>query len=520
VRLGIPPRARGLARVAIDALASEPSPTVAFRMHHRLRPNREALVDGSLRLTYAELDERIDRVATVLHDSGVRPRDGVLIAVHNRAAIIEVAAAASRVGARAVPFSYRSTERELAYVIEHASIRAAVVERELAPALERAGKGISISIAGEEGADYEAKVASALPFAPGGTLLSKSIPAGETVTYTSGTTGKPKGAVRGYAREMQRSVIEFLAASPLRGEDRHLAVCPLYHSTGAGFAAFTFALGGTVVIARSFDPEEFLRAVERERITTTALVPTMLHRLVELPKQKSDYDLSSLRVVFSGGAPLSGSLAKRFMHRFGRILYNFYGSTETGINTFANPDELLRSPGTIGSVVPGTEIRLLDDDGNEVPEGAVGEVYVKNGMMIAGYHADRASTDRSMRDGFFSVGDLARVDAHGLYHIAGRKRDMIISGGVNVYPVEVENVLATVPGVAEASVVGVPDAEWGERVVAFVVRNDAVEAQEILQRARAELAGPKLPREIRFVDSLPKNPTGKVLKSELAKLER
>lgn len=515
MRLGVPPRASGLARVAIDALANEPSPTVAFRMHHRLRPNREALVDGAMRLTYAELDERIDRIATVLDDSGVRARDGVLIAVHNRAAIIEVAAAASRIGARAVPFSYRSTERELAYVVEHASIKAAVVEPELARVLERAAAGVSILIAGDDATDYESKVASALPFVPRG---AKAVPAGETVTYTSGTTGKPKGAVRGYAREMQRSVVEFLAASPLRGEDRHLAVCPLYHSTGAGFAAFTFALGGTVVIARSFDPEGFLRSVERERITTTALVPTMIHRLVELPKEKSDYDLSSLRVVFSGGAPLSGSLAKRFMHRFGRILYNFYGSTETGINTFANPDELLRSPGTIGSVVPGTEIRLLDDDGNEVAPGAVGEVYVKNGMMIAGYHGDRASTDRSMRDGFFSVGDLARIDAHGLYHIAGRKRDMIISGGVNVYPVEVENVLAAVPGVAEASVVGVPDAEWGERVVAFIVRNDAIEAAEILQRARGELAGPKLPREIRFVESLPKNPTGKVLKAELAKL--
>lgn len=514
MRLGVPPRASGLARVAIDALANERSPTVAFRMHHRLRPNREALVDGAIRLTYAELDQRIDRIATVLDESGVRARDGILIAVHNRAAIIEVAAAASRIGARAVPFSYRSTERELAYVIEHAAIKAAVVERELASTLERVATGVSILIVGDDGADYDAKVANALPFAPRGAKA----PAGETVTYTSGTTGKPKGAVRGYAREMQQSVVEFLAASPLRGDDRHLAVCPLYHSTGAGFAAFTFALGGTVVIARSFDPEGFLRAVERERITTTALVPTMIHRLAELPKDKSDYDLSSLRVVFSGGAPLSGSLAKRFMHRFGRILYNFYGSTETGINTFASPDELLRSPGTIGSVVPGTEIRLLDDDGHEVPRGAVGEVYVRNGMMIAGYHGDRASTDRSMRDGFFSVGDLARVDAHGLYHIAGRKRDMIISGGVNVYPVEVENVLATVPGVAEASVVGVPDAEWGERVVAFVVRNDAIEAPEILQRARGELAGPKLPREIRFVESLPKNPTGKVLKAELAKL--
>jgi acyl-CoA synthetase (AMP-forming)/AMP-acid ligase II len=452
----------------------------------------------------------------VLHDRcGVRPRDGVLLVLHNRAAILEAAAAASRVGARAVPFSYRSTDRELAYVIEHASVRAAVIEPEVADVIERARgdrKVATLVVSDDLSSEYERLVSANAPF------VSKAIPAGEMVTYTSGTTGRPKGAVRGYAREMQTSVVQFLAASPLRGDDRHYAVCPLYHSTGSGFAGFSFALGATVVIGRAFDAEEFLRTVERERITTTALVPTMLHRLVELPREKSRYDLSSLRVVFSGGAPLSGELAKNFIRRFGRILYNFYGSTETGINTFAASEDLLRAPGTIGRLVPGTEIRLLDDDGREVRDGEVGEVFVKNGMLIAGYHGDRGATERSMRDGFFSVGDLARVDRYGLYHIAGRKRDMIISGGVNVYPIEVENALAAVPGVAEAAVVGVPDDEWGERVAAFVVLAEgaAIEASDVIREVRAELAGPKLPREIHFVDALPKNPTGKVLKTELA----
>jgi fatty-acyl-CoA synthase len=205
------------------------------------------------------------------------------------------------------------------------------------------------------------------------------------------------------------------------------------------------------------------------------------------------------------------------MERFGLVLYNFYGATETGINTLATPTELLDSPGTIGHAVPGNEIRLLDDDGREVGVGETGELFVRNALLVAGYHRDDEATRKSMRDGFFSVGDLAHVDEHGLYHIDGRKRDMIISGGVNVYPAEVEEVLTRHPAVAEAAVVGVTDEEWGERVKAFVSFRDGTTAttDEIAAHARAHLSGPKVPREIAVLDELPKNPTGKVLKREL-----
>jgi fatty-acyl-CoA synthase len=221
-------------------------------------------------------------------------------------------------------------------------------------------------------------------------------------------------------------------------------------------------------------------------------------------------------VVFSGGAPLSGELAKNFIRRFGRILYNFYGSTETGINTFATSEDLLRAPGTIGRLVPGTEIRLLDDDGREVRDGEVGEVFVKNGMLIAGYHGDRGATERSMRDGFFSVGDLARVDRYGLYHIAGRKRDMIISGGVNVYPAETEVALNAHPKVDECAVLGVEDPKWGQKIVAAVVTNGEVSADELIEWCKQNAAYAAVPKEIRAVASLPRNDIGKVDKKKIA----
>ena len=216
-------------------------------------------------------------------------------------------------------------------------------------------------------------------------------------------------------------------------------------------------------------------------------------------------------------APLPAPVAIDFMDMFGDVLFNFYGATETGLVTLANPADLRAAPGTIGMALPTNEIRLLGEDGLEVAEGAVGELYVKNKMLVSGYHDDAEATQQSMRDGFFSVGDLARRDVSGHYFIEGRKRDMVISGGVNVYPAEVEGVLEQYPGIQEVAVVGVPDREWGERVRAFVVMKSGIPADEGALKlfARERLAGPKVPRDFVFVEALPRNPTGKVLKREL-----
>jgi fatty-acyl-CoA synthase len=248
------------------------------------------------------------------------------------------------------------------------------------------------------------------------------------------------------------------------------------------------------------------------------MVPTMLHRVLQLPGEtRGRYDARSLRVVFSGGAPLPGPLAVDFMDAFGDIVFNFYGATETGLVTLAKPGDLRAAPGTIGKALPGNDIRLLDDDKRDVELGGVGELFVKNKMLVAGYHKDEDATKSSMVDGYFSVGDLARRDRDGRYFIEGRKRDMVISGGVNVYPAEVEAVLEQHPDVSEVAVVGVPDTEWGERVRAFIVPRSGVTLDEgaLKVYCRGRLAGPKVPRDFVSIDSLPRNPTGKVLKREL-----
>lgn len=505
-----------LARQRLAGPLSLPS---LFRIHAASRPHEPAIADSSRRLTWQELDRRIDRLAVGLRDRlGLGPGDAAVLVMRNRIEMIEAQTALARIGGAAVAVSWRSTREELEYLVGHSGARAVFVESAVGDAAEEAKpllagvpEGNFVSIGGSRPGfvDYESLIEESRQERIDGQE-------GSVVIYTSGTTGKPKGAVRRFPQEMVWAVLHVLDELPIRSDDRHLAVCPMYHSTAFGFIAFTLTLGGSVVIEPGFDPERFLAAIERHRVTTTAVVPTMLHRILELPATvRAKYDTRSLNAIFSGGAPLSGTLARRVIEEFGHVLYNFYGATETGLNTLATPEELLRSPGTIGHAIRENEIRLLDEHGREVADGETGELWVRSGMLVEGYHDDRAATEASMREGFFSVGDLAHRDDNGLFHIDGRKRDMIITGGVNVYPAEVEEVLHRHPHVAEAAVVGVEDDEWGERVRACVVPRDELDPVELLAWAKRHLAGPKVPREVRLLDELPKNPTGKVLKRHL-----
>lgn len=523
---GVSPAA--LPAIARQRLRGGSSLATVVQMHAAARPDRPALIGAGRRLSWADLEARVEALGRGLyHHHGIRPGDPILLVMRNRPELLEAQIAASRIGASAVSVSWRSTAEELEYLVEHSGARAIIVENEIAEAtLSLRGQTpavprncfIGVGDA-RDGRDHpDALVAYEQVIAGGGAAAPDASDHGTVVIYTSGTTGRPKGAVRGFPREMQDAVLRFLVETPIRQSDRHLAVCPMYHSTAFGFISFTMAVGGAVVVSPTFDPELFLSTVEAERITSTAVVPTMLYRVLDLPDEVLNrYDTSSLRAVFCGGAPLSGALARRFMERFGHVLYNFYGSTETGINTLAGPEELLLAPGTIGHAVGGNDLRLLGEDGKAVLTGQTGELFVKNAMLVAGYHRDDAATEASMRDGYFSVGDLAHQDARGLFHLDGRKRDMVISGGVNVYPREVEAVLTRHPAIAEAAVVGVEDEEWGERVRAFVrtERDMSVDAVAVIAFARQHLAGPKVPREVFFLDELPKNATGKVLKREL-----
>jgi fatty-acyl-CoA synthase len=503
-----------------------------FAIHAAAVPDKLALVDDERRLTYAEVDRRIGRLATRLsRDHGIGPHKAVLIALHNRVELLEAQAAAARIGASAVNASWRSTSSELEYLLSHSGATVALVEPEgieaTRAAIERQKLPVRALVHVGGGPSSSGSVSYDSLVDHGGIdLESASGEDGAVVVYTSGTTGKPKGAVRKFGRDAHLTYLQMLSEIPVRSDDQHLVVCPLYHTTAFGFAMMTLLVAGTIHIARKFDAEAVLKRIDAEGITTSAMVPTMLHRLLELPAPvRARHSTRSLRAVLSGGAPLSGTLARSFMESYGHVLYNFYGATETGLNTFATPDELLRSPGTIGHVAAGNEIRMLDEAGNIVAPGKVGELFVKNAALVS-YHRDEAATNAASREGFFSVGDLAHFDASGLVHLDGRKRDMIISGGVNVYPAEVEELLATHPSVADVAVIGVPDPDLGERVRAYVElkegakpRDEKATIAELLAFAKERLSGAKVPREVRLVDELPKNPTGKVLKRELRALE-
>ncbi len=515
----------GALALARQAISGAMGPAALFRYHAAARPDALALADDRVRLTYAELDRRIDRLATrLVRKHGVGRGQSAIAVLHNRPEFIEVQAALARIGARAVSASWRSTPTELAYLVAHSQAKVLFIEAELAgvyaghqasfPTLPRANV---ITVAGEHpdlGAYDEIVTRGPIE------RVDADSEDAAVVIYTSGTTGKPKGAVRKFGREGYLAYVQLLNELPVRVGDRHLAVCPLYHSTAFAFATITYMLGGTVFVERKFDPETALRRIAEERISTTAMVPTMLGRILALPEAaRRRYDLRSLNAVFTAGAPLSGTLARETIAELGHVLYNIYGSTETGLNTLATPDELVRAPGTIGHAVRGNEIRLLDEQGRPVPQGTTGELFVKNTLLVS-YHGDDEATRRSMRDGYFSVGDLAHQDASGLFHIDGRKRDMIISGGINVYPAEVEETLHLHPAVAEAAVIGVADADLGERVRAYVSLREGARADpaDIVRFCRERLSGAKVPKEVHILSELPKNPTGKILKRELRDL--
>jgi fatty-acyl-CoA synthase len=524
-------RPPGIAMAARQLSKGRSGPSALFRIHGANSPDKPAIVFRPARgagrtWTYGELDRTCDRVAAGFVARGLAG-SSVLVMMKNRPEYLVIGTAASRAGAAQVTISWRSTPAELAYLAGHCGAKAIVFDAAVATTVEKADlPGIPRENRFVVRDADDAPTDGFTPFEALATEtpLDEAREEGPVVVYTSGTTGKPKGAVRKFNRELLPSLLRFLKETPFRADDVHLASCPLYHTTSFGFIGMSMILGATIVLMDEYEPRRWLELLDRERATTTVLVPTMLHRLLALGDDTiRARDTRSLRALFCTSAPLPGPDSTKAMELFGDVVFNLYGATETGIVTLAKPRDLRHSPGTIGRAVAGTEIRLLDDTGREVAPGEVGELYARNAMLVAGYHRDEAATRGSMRDGFFSVGDLARIDEHGCYHLEGRKRDMIISGGVNVYPAEVEATLEAHPQVDEVAVVGLPDPEWGERVTAVVVpkvvADDVVVDEAALKIwCKERLAGPKVPRTIVLLprgESLPRNPTGKVLKRDL-----
>jgi fatty-acyl-CoA synthase len=527
-----PIRPSSFAQFIKDARKTSLGPHLAVMFHAAAHPDKEALVEygehGVRRLTWGELDATINRLAHALVSRGARGGTRVALMLPNGIEYLIAQQALARLGATAVQIGYRLKPAEIAYILSNSEPTVTLVYAEFLTAMRDARTQAKISgpmiVVGGNGdlsrddSDWDRALAAASPELPPRT---KGGDGGGVIVYTSGTTGKPKGANRAWKSTGFESVADMMLQVGMRADDRHLVVCPLYHSAAPAFVAIMLSLGATVVLMNHFDPEGALDIIQRERITCSLMVPTMLIRMSNLPKETlAKYDTKSLRWLMSAAAPLTTEAARRFMEAFGPVLWNFYGATETGLVTLAGPHDHVNRAGTIGRALRGNQIRLLDDAGHEVPRGQIGELYARNSTLISGYHNNDEATNSAQREGFFSVGDMGRIDAEGYYYLESRKHDMVISGGVNIYPREIEDHLNTHPAILEAAVIGVPDPEWGETLRAFIVLrgSELITEAEVIDFCRQGLADFKRPRKVTFLIELPRNPTGKILKRELREL--
>jgi acyl-CoA synthetase (AMP-forming)/AMP-acid ligase II len=474
-------------------------------------PDRIALIDDDAEVTFAELDRRTNAVAASWRAAGLGEQSIIGVLARNGRLFMEASIAAAKIGADVVYLNGSFAPRQVADVVAHESIDVLFYDDELAPAAALANPSVAVT---------EAAIARSAR-ETGGEGLAPPSRTGRVVVLTSGTTGRPRGAGRDGSTSASKALdaAGILSCIPFAPGERAVIAAPLFHGLGLFTANLTLMLNGPVILRRRFDPEQVLRDISDRQATLLVAVPVMLQRIMELPPRTLDlYDTSSLRVVISGGAALPGELALRFMDRFGDVLYNVYGSSETALATVALPRDLRSAPGTAGHPVPGVKLAILDEDGRPVPDGATGRVFVGSPFGFDGY---TGGGSKDAVAGLLATGDLGHLDRRGRLSIDGREDDMIISGGENVFPGEVEDLLSEHPAVAEVSVIGVPDAAFGERLRAFIVpRAGAPATAEQLQTyVHDRLARFKTPREVVFVESLPRTATGKVLKRELRTIE-
>ncbi len=487
------------------------------------QPDKLAIVDDRparpvVICTFAELDRRANQLAHLLRAHGAGRDTKVVTCGQNSAALMTATHAVRRSGAVAVPMNYRLAPDEAAYVVDNCDATIVYVDAEYAALIEairpRTPQVAHVLVFDGDGATE--RLVDAQPESDPTEAAEDAV--GETMIYTSGTTGRPKGAVRG-STSSNEQVLGLLRLIGYVPEDVYLTTGPLYHSGPGGFAGVAHALGNTVVVQHKFDPEDWLRLVETYRVTTTFTAPTPIRMVCHLPEEvKARYDRSSMRRMIANAAPWTLALKQRYLQDFPPdSLWEVYGSTELGVDTVLAPEDHLRKPGSCGRPAPMVDIALFAEDGTEVTEPfQTGELYVRAQVMFRTYYKAENRYEEDRRGDFHTVGDIAYRDEDGYFYIADRKKDMIISGGMNIYPAEIEAALDENPDIYEVAVIGLPSEEWGERVHAVVVPARAdLRAEEVIAFARERLAGYKRPRTVSFVDVLPKTGSGKVLKREL-----
>ena len=475
-----------------------------------------ALIDELGSLTFAEVHSRTNALADAWAQDGIGEDDAVGILCRNHRGFVEALVACSKLGAHAVLLNTAFAAGQLQDVCARERPVALVHDEEFAAALAgaAAGRRRYVAWAPEAGAPSAPTLESLIA---GGATGDRVAPAtkGRIVILTSGTTGTPKGANRKEPKSLEPAA-SLLSKIPLRARERTLIAAPLFHSWGLAHLVLGVALASTLVLQRRFDAQDTLRAIDEHGVTALVVVPVMLQRIVRCgPAVVRRYDTGALRVIAASGSALPGALAIEVMDAFGDVLYNLYGSTEVAWATIATPADLRAAPGTAGRPPRGTLVRLYDAAGKPVAPGETGRIHVGNELVFDGYTGGGA---KAVIDGLTSSGDVGHFDDEGRLFVDGREDEMIVSGGENVFPREVEDAIAALPGVAEVAAIGVADADFGQRLRAFVVRADgtALSEGDVKAHVRTTLARFKVPRDVVFLDALPRTATGKVLKRVLA----
>jgi fatty-acyl-CoA synthase len=481
--------------------------------------DRTAIQDERGELSYKELDDRSTALANAWREHGLEPGEGVAILVRNHRGFLDSVFAAAKCGAKIVLLNTSFAGPQIREVAEREGTDMLVYDDEYADTLEgiEPPRGRYRAWTEEDRESDEQTLDSLIA---DGSAKSPPKPgvSPQIVILTSGTTGTPKGAPRGEPRSLSL-VGGLLSKVPFRARETTVLCVPMFHALGFAHMALGLALGSKLVLARHFDPEETLEGLERNHATAMVVVPVMLQRVLDLDEDiRKDRDLDSLRIIFVGGSQLGEKLAERALKAFGPVVYNLYGSTEISYATIATPDELASHPATVGGVVRGSIVKILDDDGNEVATGTTGRIFVGNSSLFEGYTGGET---KELIEGLMSSGDVGHFDENGLLFIDGRDDDMIVSGGENVFPLEIEELLAGHEKIQEVAAIGVDDEKFGQRLLAFVVVRGGAELteDEVKKYVSQNLARYKTPRDVVFIDELPRNPTGKVLKRELQEHE-
>jgi len=490
--------------------------TDIFALHAQNTPDKPAVIEGDDVRTFAELNGEVNRLANGLAGLGYGPGDRVVWCGPNSREVLVLIHAARKLGLAAVPLSYRFTAEEMRYVIDNSEAVLVVVDAEQAPLIATIRDDLPklrdvVVYRGrlQPFRAWEDVIEAGVDEEPPSTGEST----GATMIYTSGTTGKPKGAMRTSADPaVVFALVQELGMGP---DEVHLTTGPLYHSGPNAFAFLSHMLGGTVVVMRKFDAGEWVPLVRQHRVTSTFSAPTQLKRIVSLPDEVlAEADLSSMHTLIANAAPVPYALKQEVIAKLGEgFLYEVYGSTELGVDTVLKPEDQLRKPGSCGRPYGGIEIKAVDDGGNSLPPGQPGELFIRTTLAMDGYHR----TDEQLAEvdgGWKSVGDVGYLDEEGYLYISDRKKDMIISGGMNIYPAEIEAAIHEHPDVMDVGVFGVPDEEWGEKVHAVVQPKPGreIDLAALEGFVSERLAGYKRPRSWEIRAELPRTDSGKLLK--------